>query len=81
MVTTYSVCCGPRRPNTFATSPTSEQVWLGYYAAANGLDGFLRWAFVNWPRDPLFDSGFGPWPAGDTFLLYRLRLVSSARAA
>ena len=69
-VTTFYVCCGPRRPNTFTFSPTSEQVWLGYYAAANGLDGFLRWAFVNWPRDPLYDSSFGPWPAGDTFLLY-----------
>ena len=70
MVTTYYVCCGPRRPNTFTFSPTDEQVWLGYYAAANGLDGFLRWSFVNWPRDPLYDSSFGPWPAGDTFLLY-----------
>ena len=69
-VTTFYVCCGPRRPNTFTFSPTGEQVWLGLYAAANGLDGFLRWSFVNWPRDPLFDSGFGPWPAGDTFLLY-----------
>ena len=69
-VTTYYVCCGPRRPNTFTFSPTDEQVWLGYYAAAKQLDGFLRWAFVNWPRDPLYDSSFGPWPAGDTFLLY-----------
>ncbi len=69
-VTTFYVCCGPRRPNTFTVSPTDEQVWLGFYAAANGLDGFLRWSFVNWPRDPLFDSSFGPWPAGDTFLLY-----------
>ena len=69
-VTTFYVCCGPRRPNTFTSSPADEPVWLGLYAAANGLDGFLRWAFVNWPRDPLFDSGFGPWPAGDTFLLY-----------
>jgi len=69
-VTTCYVCCGPRRPNTFTFSPTSEQVWLGYYVAARGLDGFLRWAFVNWPRDPLFDSSFGPWPAGDTFFLY-----------
>ena len=69
-VTTFYVCCGPRRPNTFAFSPTDEQVWLGTYAAAKGLDGFLRWAFVNWPRDPLYDSSFGPWPAGDTFFLY-----------
>ncbi len=69
-VTTFYVCCGPRRPNTFTGSPTAEQVWLGYYAAASGLDGFLRWAFVNWPRDPLADTRFGSWPAGDTFLLY-----------
>jgi hypothetical protein len=69
-VTTFYVCCGPRRPNTFTFSPASEQVWLGYYAAANELDGFLRWAFVNWPRAPLTDTSFGPWPAGDTFLLY-----------
>lgn len=68
--TTFYVCCGPRRPNTFSASPAAEPVWLGLYAAANGLDGFLRWAFVNWPRDPLYDSSFGPWPAGDTFLLY-----------
>ena len=69
-VTTCYVCCGPRRPNTFSFSPTDEQVWFGYYVAAKGLDGFLRWAFVNWPRDPLYDSSFGPWPAGDTFFLY-----------
>jgi hypothetical protein len=68
--TTFYVCCGPRRPNTFTFSPTAEPVWLGLYAAANNLDGFLRWSFVNWPRDPLFDSSFGPWPAGDTFLIY-----------
>ncbi|MFA7172273.1 MAG: glycoside hydrolase domain-containing protein [Kiritimatiellia bacterium] len=69
-VTTFYICCVPHHPNTFAASPTGEQVWLGYYAAAKGLDGLLRWAFVNWPRDPLFDSSFGVWRAGDTFLLY-----------
>lgn len=69
-ITTFYVCCGPDRPNTFTHSPTSEQLWLGYYAAGTRLDGFLRWAFVNWPRDPLFDSSFGNWPAGDTFFLY-----------
>ena len=30
----------------------------------------LRWAFANWPRDPIYDTGFGGWPAGDTFLFY-----------
>jgi len=69
-ITTFYVCCAPRRPNTFTFSPVDEPVWVGLYAAANGLDGLLRWSFVNWPRDPLFDSSFGPFPAGDTFLIY-----------
>lgn len=70
--TTFYICCGPRRPNTFAFSPCAEQQWLGYYAAATGLDGMLRWAFTNWPRDPLWDTSFRApgWPAGDTFLIY-----------
>jgi len=69
-ITTFYVCCGPRRPNTFVFSPTSEQHWLGYYAAANQLDGFLRWAFAHWNRDPLYNTAFGKWPDGDTFLVY-----------
>lgn len=69
-ITTFYVCVGPPRPNTFVNSPAAESVWLGYYAAANGFDGFLRWAFTNWPRDPLYDTSFGSWPAGDTHLIY-----------
>ena len=70
MVTTTYVCCGPGRPNTFTASPTPEQVWLPLYISAVKLDGLLRWAFTNWPRDPLYDSSFGSWAPGDTFLLY-----------
>lgn len=69
-ITMFYICCGPRRPNTFVFSPTAEQLWLGYYAAANRLDGFLRWAFDHWPRDPLYNTAFGSWPDGDTFLVY-----------
>ncbi|MDF2441656.1 MAG: hypothetical protein JWN98_2640 [Abditibacteriota bacterium] len=69
-ITTFYVCVGPPRPNTFVTSPAAESVWLGYYAASNGFDGFLRWAYTNWPRDPLYDTSFGSWPAGDTHLIY-----------
>lgn len=68
--TTFYVCTGPPRPNTFVTSPAAESVWLGYFASANGFDGLLRWAFTNWPRDPLYDTSFGSWPAGDTHLIY-----------
>ncbi len=69
-ITMFYICCGPARPNTFTQSPTAEQVWLGYFAAAKDFDGMLRWAFANWPRDPIYDTGFGGWPAGDTFLFY-----------
>ena len=74
--TTYYICCGPLQPNTFTTSPLEEARWLGLFAAGKGLDGMLRWAAFNWPRDPFFDSTFpghrgtGGWRPGDTYLLY-----------
>lgn len=67
---TFYVCCGPHRPNTFTRSPVEEATWLGIYPAAVGFDGFLRWAFCNWPRDPLFDTSYKTWLPGDTFLIY-----------
>ena len=74
--TTYYICCGPERPNTFTISPLEEARWLGLFASAKDLDGMLRWAAFNWPRDPLLDSSFpghrgkGSWKPGDTYLLY-----------
>lgn len=75
-VTTFYVCLDPKRPNTFVTSPPAESVWLGYYTAANGFDGMLRWAFTNWPEDPFHETLYSchPWrrdlPPGDEFLVY-----------
>ncbi|MCE5218398.1 DUF4091 domain-containing protein, partial [bacterium] len=51
-------------------SPPSEAEWLGWYAAAQGYSGFLRWAFDSWTQDPLRDTSFVTWPAGDCFLVY-----------
>ena len=74
MRTTYYVCCGPARPNTFCMSEIEEAFWLGAYPAMCGLDGFLRWAWNSWPRNPLVDASYqrspGSWKAGDTFLVY-----------
>ena len=67
---TFYVCCGPLRPNTFIDSPMAESLWIGLYAAAKKMDGFLRWAYVNWPRDPFVDSSYGHWRPGDTFFVY-----------
>lgn len=69
-ITTYYVCCGPARPNTFVTSDPNEAFWVGAYPAVAGLDGLLRWAYNSWPANPAVDSSFGTWPAGDTYLVY-----------
>ncbi|MBO7721598.1 MAG: DUF4091 domain-containing protein [Kiritimatiellae bacterium] len=69
-VTTHYVCCGPSHPNTFMDSGTGEAFWLGAYPAMVGLDGFLRWAWNSWPRNPQKDATYAWWPSGDTFLCY-----------
>ena len=43
---------------------------MGWYAAAKGYSGFLRWAYDAWPADPLRDARHVSWPAGDCFLVY-----------
>jgi len=69
-VTTHYVCCGPTYPNTFMSSGAGEAFWLGAYPAFAGLDGFLRWAWNSWPKNPTEDATYGGWHAGDTFLCY-----------
>jgi hypothetical protein len=68
--TTYYVCCTEPYPNNFTFSPLAEGVYQGWYAAAKGYNGFLRWAYNSWVKDPLIDSRFRTWPAGDTYFVY-----------
>jgi hypothetical protein len=68
--TTYYVCCNPPVPNNFLFSPPVEGRWQGWYSAAHGYNGFLRWAYDAWPADPLRDARHPFWPAGDCFLIY-----------
>ena len=68
--TTFYVCCSPPQPNTFSFSPPAEAAFLGWYAAAKGYNGFLRWAYDSWTENPLYDTRFIKWPAGDCFLVY-----------
>ena len=69
-VTTYYVCCSDRFPNMFTFSDPAEATVAAWYAVANGYDGFLRWAYNSWTEDPLRDSRFRTWPAGDTYVVY-----------
>lgn len=67
---TYYTCCTENYPNGFTFSPPDEHVWLGWYAAAKGFTGYLRWAYNSWVATPLTDSRFKTWPAGDTYQVY-----------
>lgn len=69
-VTTFYTCCTEARPNTFTFSEPAETVWYGWYAASQQIDGYLRWAFNSWVKDPLLDSRYINWAGGDTYLIY-----------
>lgn len=69
-VTTYYTCCAESHPNTYTFSNPAEATWIGWYAAKENLDGYLRWALNSWTIEPLLDSRFYAWGAGDTYLVY-----------
>lgn len=68
--TTYYTCCTEAFPNTFTFSDPAEAAWMSYYSAKDHLDGYLRWAYNSWPKEPLLDSRFEAWAGGDTYLVY-----------
>lgn len=69
-ISTVYTCCTEPYPNTFSFSPTAEAVWLPLYASAKGFDGYLRWAYNSWTENPLPDTRFHTWAAGDCYLVY-----------
>lgn len=57
-------------PNTFLYSEPFEATWLILFSYLNGFDGFLRWAFDAWVKDPRQDTSFFLWESRDSFLIY-----------
>lgn len=59
----YYVCGGPLFPNTFILSSLLECRLIPILADFMNLDGFLRWNYTVWPKDPrsqlhyMFHSG------------------------
>jgi hypothetical protein len=70
MPCTYYTACGTAHPNGFTYSYPAENVWISWYAASAGFTGYLRWAYNNWVKEPLLDSRFRTWPAGDLYQIY-----------
>lgn len=68
--TTFYVCCAPAVPNTFMHSSPAEAAWIPLFSAAQGYDGFLRWAYNSWVENPLVSTDFVTWPSGDCFVVY-----------
>jgi hypothetical protein len=68
--TTVYTCCSTHRPNTFTFSVPAEGAWYGFYVAQSNYDGYLRWAYNSWVKEPLHDTRFRAWPAGDTYMVY-----------
>ena len=67
---TFYICCSDAFPNQFTFSEPAESTYLAWYALASGFDGVLRWAYNSWVENPLQDSRFRTWPAGDTYIVY-----------
>lgn len=69
-ISIWYTCCTEPYPNAFSFSSPAEPVWMGWYTAAKKMDGYLRWAYNSWTKNPLIDTRFTAWPAGDTYLVY-----------
>lgn len=67
---TYYTCCAQAYPNMFTYSAPAESEWISLYAAAKGYDGFLRWAFNSYTKEPLLDARFRAFQSGDTYSIY-----------
>ncbi len=70
LITTWYVCCEDPFANMFTFSEPAEAVYAAWYTVAADFDGMLRWAFNSWVVNPLIDSRFRTWPAGDTYIVY-----------
>ena len=69
-ISTWYTCCAERFPNSFMVSPLEEGVWIGWRTLAIGYDGYLRWSYNHWTKDPVADARFRRWPAGDCYFVY-----------
>ena len=68
--TTFYTACVEEYPNSYTASPPAENTFIAWYAAAKGLTGYLFWAYNTWVSDPLHDSRWRRYPAGELFHFY-----------
>ena len=69
-ITTVYTSCAEAEPNIYSNSLPAEATYLPLYAAANDLNGYLHWSWINWDEHPLTDSRFRKFGSGDTYCYY-----------
>ncbi|MBQ5730605.1 MAG: DUF4091 domain-containing protein, partial [Bacteroidaceae bacterium] len=69
-ITTFYTSCADSEPNIYTNSYPAEASYLPLYAAANNLNGYLHWAWINWDEHPLTDSRYRKFGSGDTYCYY-----------
>ena len=67
--TTFYTYCVGEHPNCVTFSPAVESRMIPWLAAKHGLDGYLRWAFNDWPQD-VWCKPAHLFPQGDEYLVY-----------
>lgn len=69
-ISTVYTCCTESFPNIFSFSPPAEGAYTPLHAYAAGYDGYLRWTAIAWTAEPLRDTRFRLFAAGDTYSIY-----------
>lgn len=71
--TTFYTSCSQNVPNNYVTKETSpaEMVWMAWYAAAKGMNGYVRWAYDYWQSSDPVNIQDGANTAGDFNMIYR----------
>ncbi len=80
-ISTVYTCCSEPLPNLFTFSPPAESTWTIWHAAGGNYDGYLRWSFNAWTADPLRDTRFRTWAAGDCFMIYPGPEIGTVRSS
>lgn len=69
LYSTWYTCTGTY-PGNFGNSRPAESLFIGWYTAAIGADGYLRWAVDSWNDNPTHTTDHKVYETGDTFQVY-----------
>lgn len=69
LLTTIYTCSGDY-PNSNIIADPIESEWSILYALNQHCDGFLRWSWDGWVENPLEDTSYRTFEAGDMWFIY-----------